>query len=762
MSAPLRSSSPRPVSSSSRAGKWIALFLVLALGGGGYYYYNDQKQKAEAARMEAMNARRHAEAARRAAAEKARQKAAEEEARRAAEEEERARRAAEEAERLRWEEEEARRKAAEEEARRKAAQDAARRQQQDAIKDDEPRPVEKSSPYAEEFPLIGAGSSSLETRDKFDALVERLFSEGDYEDFAAAFDAKIKACIPELAYGEKLNYGSYKRNRNLVQAIDLCLLIHLASPDTLRGITHRQDKALGEAVGGAHAGKDFMLWMLRDKSQPLHTLLQSFIANGGSPCHFSNSLQTFWQIGNATPAKERAKYLNLAVACSLLSPGVANSQGMLRNPKEPILTVPQVYHYFREMDAKKKLLTDIKKMDVSNLLYVVDVRLPRSEFDWVMDNMGYSQSNWGDAYASVRYLMERATQGKDPYTTYTFAEIRKEGGVCRDQAYFAANTAKCKGIPAVYITGDGDRGGHAWIASLVDKTTWKQTGSYGYKTGRFTNPCSGRAHHESVLLNQTKKTTDDKLQAAYDGMLLSDYLVRSGCVAEARGTARFVTNAFPTMTAAWTNRVAVLGHDKDKLPTVAEWRKIYNTLMQQGRKNPELIDIAAEIENGYLLEGKSESAKKSAMKRSINKLKKSAGDGRSDLVLDAIYRQAELLADAKDWRGLARFYKGNLKDNTSRGDIFESLLRQYMGFLQREEGNVPASAWTTLAKDAENLFNKHVLSGGGDFFKVTKETAIMNLIAEAYEQSGNAKDAKKAKKIREWADERLESSKGND
>lgn len=761
MSTPLRPSSPRPASS-SHAGKWIALLLVLALGGGGYYYYNDQQQKAEAARMEALAAKREAEAARRAAAERARQKAAEEEARRrAAEEEERARLAAEEAERLRLEEE-ARRKAAEEEARRRAAEEASRRQQQDDIKDDdEPRPIEKSSPYAEELPFIGAGSTSIETRNKFNALVERLFTEGDYEDFAAAFDAKIKTCIPELIYGEKLNYGSYKRNRNLVKAIDLCLLIHLASPDTLRGITHQQDKALGESVGGTHAGKDFMLWMLQDKSQPLHTLLQAFIANEGSPGHFSNSLQTFWRLWNATPDKERAKYLNLAVACSLLSPGVANSQGMLRNPKEPILTVPQVYNYFREMDAKKKLLTDIKKMDVTNLLYVVDVRLPRSEFDWVMDNMSYSQANWGDAYASVRYLMERATQNKDPYTTYTFAEIRKEGGVCRDQAYFAANTAKCKGIPAVYITGDGDRGGHAWIASLVDKITWKQTGSYGYKTGRFTNPCSGRAHHESVLLNQTKKTTDDKLQAAYDGMLLSDYLVRSGCVAEARGTARFVTNAFPTMTAAWTNRVAVLGHDKEKLPAVAEWRKICNTLMQQGRKNPELIDIAAEIENDYLLEGKSESAKKSAMKRSISKLKKSAGDGRSDLVLDAIYRQAELLADAKDWRGLARFYKDNLKDNTSRGDVFESLLHQYMGFLEKGEDSVPASAWTTLAKDAETIFNKHVLSGGGDFFKVKKETAIMNLIATAYEQSGNAKDAKKAKKIRELADERLESSKGN-
>lgn len=755
----LRPASSRPPQRSSSAGKWIALLLLLAMGGGGYYYY-DMKQ--EEARLAALAAQREAEAARRAeearrkAEEEAARLAAEEEARRKAEEEERARLAAEEAERLRLEEE-ARRRAEEEEARRRAQKDTP----SEDTKDDEPAPVEKTSPYAEDFPLVGEGSSSLAVRDKFNALTERVITEGDYEDFATAFDARIKACIPELIYGEKLNYGSYKRNRNLVQAIDLCLLIHLTGADTLRNITHRQDKAAGEAKGGSDAGKDFMRWMFQDKNQPLHTLLQAFISNGGNPSHFKESLQTFYTLWNATPVKDRPKYLNLAVACSLLSPGVANSKGMLRNPKEPILTVPQVYDYFREMDAKKKLLTDIKKMDVTNLLYVVDVRLPRSEFDWVMENLNYSQANWGEAYPSIRYLMERATEGKDPYTYYTFAELRKEGGVCRDQGYFASATAKCKGIPAVYITGDGDRGPHAWIATLIDKTTWKQTGSYGYKTGRFTNPCSGRAHHESVLLNQTKKTTDDKLQSAYDGMLLSDYLVRSGCVAEARATARFVTTAFPTMTAAWTNRMAVLGHDEDNLPTVQEWRKLYNTLMQQGRKNPELIDIASEIENGYLLEGKSDSAKKSAMKRSMNKLKKSAGDGRSDLVLDAIYRQAQVMAEAKDWRGLARFYKENLKDNTSRGDVYESLMHQYMGFLREGGDDVPSSAWSTLAKDAEALFNKHVLSGGGDYFKVKKEVAIMNLIADAYEESGNAKDAKKAKKIRESAQQRLEASKGN-
>ena len=78
----------------------------------------------------------------------------------------------------------------------------------------------------------------------------------------------------------------------------------------------------------------------------------------------------------------------------------------------------------------------------------------------------------GGAYSMIRYRMDRAALGKDPYTNYTFQEILDEGGICMDQAYFAVNTAKCNGIPSAYVTGDGNRGPHAWVNLLTtDETT---------------------------------------------------------------------------------------------------------------------------------------------------------------------------------------------------------------------------------------------------------------------------------------------------
>ncbi len=760
MGIKLKPSTPtiRPPKRTSKAPVGFIVGILMALGllgGGGYYYLQMQEQaKAEAlARKEAAErrAREAAEARRKAALEAEAARKAREEAKRLAAEEA-ARKAAEEAERKAAEEAERRRREAEEaERRRREAEEAARRQQADApaaepAKEEAP-PL---SPYTAEVLLTGSDCNLPANVAAFNAMVDELLSRRDFDAFAAAFNPRIKAVMPELINGDKLGHSAYVRCRNLVQAIDLCLLADMAGPEVLHEMLTPSGR---EYRNGPEAPQLFFKWALRDKTQPLHTLLQNFMMNEGNPANMGYAIRLFFDLWERTPERDRGKYLNLAVACSLVSPAVAQSATKVRDAKTPPLSMVQVYDYFREKDAAKKLVTDIKKLSVSQLLYVVDVRLPRSEFEWVLKNLKYNQSNWGEAYGSIRYRMDRAAQKVDPYTSYTFEEIRKEGGICMDQAYFAHTTAKCAGIPAVYIVGDGDRGGHAWIASLIDGVSWQQTGSYGYKTGRFANSCSGRWLHESVLLNQTKKTTDEKLEKAADGMLLSAYLMRIGSNAEARGAAKFVTSAYPLLTAGWVNRVRVLSFDEKNMPETEVWRSISQNLMRHGRKNGELIDLATEVEDRYLMDAKSSSAQKSAMKRSMDTLKRTVGEGRSDLVVEAIERQGRLLSEEGDIRGLSVLYKKQLKEFTDRGDIFQQLLGQYMNFMGEE---ATERQWKAMAKDVEKLFEKHVRTGGGDHFKLSKEVAIQHLIADAYEKAG---DSKKAEKIRQDAETRMQASR---
>lgn len=752
ISSPMPARSPKK--SGSNTGVIMLILLAVVIGGGGYYYYDMQEK--ERIRLEKQEA--------------ARKKAAEERARKAKEEAERIAREKAEQERLKAEEE-ARRKAAEEEARRKAEEEARRRaeeeeerrrreqEQQQEEPDEEPEePEQPTEPekgdYDDSVDLTGTISRA--DREKFAAMLENLLKEGNYEEFSKAFTQKTVEAVRGLlgGSGEKLNYHAYRSSRNLMNSVELCTLINYAGEAGLRAITHPEDAG---AIKGSspEKGREFIRWLVNDRSRPLHAFIQNYMLQEGRPQNTAWSIQTLYKIWLATPERDRAKYLNLAIACSLVNPGTAQSNGSMRNPKTPALTMPEVFEYFRLRDSKRKLLTDVKKMSVARLLMVVDARLNRSEFEWVEKNLSYDRASWASkAYNSIKYLMERAKNGKDPYTHYTFEEIRKEGGVCRDQAYYAANTAKVMGIPAVYAVGDGDRGPHAWVVSNDSETQWNQINSYGYKTGTYSNPCSGRRHHESMLLLQTKKEKPGQYDGAADCIALSRFLLSNGNVDEARGAARYVTGAFPTLTAAWSNLVEMLGQKGGSEVEMGEWRRIHNSLGVQSRKNTELTDIAAEVEDKYIISGRSATGKKQAMDRSLRQLRRNGGEERSDLVVEAIGRQAAMLAENSDIRGLYSLYRKELKGYTKRGDVFGQLLSQCIS--NYEKAGATPRDWAQLAKEAEKLFEKEIRSGGGDYFKLTKEVSIQKQVAGLYANAGNAK---KATKIAADADERLKNAK---
>lgn len=751
-----RRSTLHPKNGFGTGGIIIFILLILVAGGACYYYY-DMQQK-ERIRME-----QEAKAQEEARAERIRK--LNEEAKRAREEAERERlKAEEEAQRKAAEEaeKEAQRKAAaEREARRKAEEEERLRRERERQSKKEPKKVAEpeKGDYDESVDLTG--KLSREEQEKFSAMTENLLKVGNYDEFSKAFTQKTVGAVRGLLGGkdEKLDYPSYRASRNLMNAVELCILINYVGESGLRALTHPTSGTSAEfpAIEGASPknGCEFLRWLLNDPSRPLHVFIQNFMLQEGNPKNMEYSLRTLYAIWLNTPEDDRAKYLNLAIACSLVNPDIARSNGSLRNPEAPILTMPEVFVYYYQRDSKNRLLTNVQKMSVAKLLMVVDARLTRSEFDWVEKNLNYDRASWSSkAYNSVKYLMDRATDGKDPYTHYTFAEILKEGGVCRDQAYYAANTAKVMGIPAVYAVGDGDRGLHAWVVSHDSDTVWNQINSYGYKTGTYINPCSGRRHHESMLLLQTKKEKPGQYDGAADCIALSRFLLSNGNVDEARSAARYVSGAFPTLTAAWSNLVTMLGQSGGSKIETDEWQRIRSTLVAQSRKNTELTDIAAEVEDRYLIRNGSDADKKQAMTRSLRQLRNNGGEERSDLVVKAIGRQASLLTDSKNVRGLNKLFTRELKNYTGRGDVFAELLSVCMA--NYEKAGATARDWEQLAKVAEKLFEKEIRSGGGDYFKLKKEANIQQIIAKLYTNAGKTK---KATQILAEADERLKNAK---
>ena len=734
----------RPVRKSTKSsGKgWISILLLIALGGGGYYGYNFWQE---------LEMERRGEEAARNAGLNADKRLAEEMARLAAEKEEQ--------DRLAEEEEQRRLKAEEEEALRKKKEaektSDAQKTEEGTSKDTPPAPdAEPAIPqingepsiYDKAPPLHGANTNDSSRRKAFNKLLDNLLEKHDFDVFERAMSAKVQAAMKEYTANGRLTYGHYKNRPNLVLTVELCYLIRSCGAATVAEIAAMKGNGIDTR------GIDFFEWLLRDKSRPLHVFMQNFAYQRALPGNMAHALKQLYTIWAETDEEEdRSKYANLAIAASLITPDISNAPSSYRNEDDRILTISEVCAYLRENDSKGKLVTNLKELTVSQLIHVVDVRLPEGEFYWAANETTYSQEGWSEAYSSVDLLMDRVANDTDPYKVYSFEEIKEEGGSCYDRAYFACNTAKCRGVPAVCIKGDGEQGPHAWMVHLADKDTWKQSHAKEYNSGHFINPCSGQSQHESMLTNSDSKTRDDSLTA--DAMLLADYLISAGYPREAQNVAAFIAATYQLDLAAWAHYVHILGHDTNHLPAESVWRKIVADLTKLSKKNYELLGLASEVEDKYLLAGRSASNKQKAAQRAMSQLIKNGGEERTDLLLAAINRQASAMMETNNYSGMAAFYRKLYKQHTGNIDLFSKLMQQNMEHLGTEAS---PRVWHLLARDTEKLFKRNIKTGSEEFFRLRKEVEIQNMIADAWAKTG---DERKAAEHRSEAEERLNKIK---
>ena len=502
---PLRPGSPKRKKSSS-GGIVMTIILVLALAGGGVVYHRISVQR-EAGAAE-LAARREAEAkaarARKAAELEAARKAAEERAR------------AEAAEKARLE------------AERLAAEEAARKRQKKEPEAVKPAPAElKEEPVVqEEDPrleifkkpvlLVSLKANNAANRKLFTDAFNLALETGRYDLYAGFLRSNLERDAVKVIKFGKFDVSMYDQSPYLMRANELYQLISKVGAETIQ-------EQIQES-----SPRYFYPWLFSDPSDPLRLFLRTMAREQTPREEWGGILRKWAEFWMKTSAMPRSKYSSLALACAMLDPRIASSPSRLRassstNISTTPLTLEQVFEYFVEMDEAHELLTDITKLSPSELLFVVDVRLPRSEMDWARKKVRLTRKGWGGAYSMIRYRMDRAALGKDPYTNYTFQEILDEGGICMDQAYFAVNTAKCNGIPSAYVTGDGNRGPHAWINLLTTDETWQSYGGYGYNTGHFSHPHNRKSKHESTLLQgMDKKVNGSRLDTSLDYLSLAD------------------------------------------------------------------------------------------------------------------------------------------------------------------------------------------------------------------------------------------------
>ncbi|MCX6938390.1 MAG: hypothetical protein NTU80_10940 [Verrucomicrobia bacterium] len=182
----------------------------------------------------------------------------------------------------------------------------------------------------------------------------------------------------------------------------------------------------------------------------------------------------------------------------------------------------EAFTYFAGLDRSGKSLQPLSKLDAAELRFQVDLALPEAERRWALERVKTPLSKLEATYTDIRYREDRIQQGAYvwPGKDYSLAEILREGGICVDQAYYATQAGKARGVPTLLFSGAGKDGRHAWFGYLGVGKKWKMdAGRYAdqrFLTGGAIDPLSWTeiSDHEIAFLSEGFRNERNAREAA--------------------------------------------------------------------------------------------------------------------------------------------------------------------------------------------------------------------------------------------------------
>ena len=157
------------------------------------------------------------------------------------------------------------------------------------------------------------------------------------------------------------------------------------------------------------------------------------------------------------------------------------------------------FAFFVSSHRAGRLLMDPRRLPARKLKFMVDLIAPEEELRWAQQSIRPGVGQFERVYFSVRYDHDRygshLADFIEPWShdDYRLQTIRRVGGICGDQSYFATQVGKALGVPTIYFSGYGDNGRHAWMGYFEGPTRgWNlDVGRYArnnYLTGYARDP----------------------------------------------------------------------------------------------------------------------------------------------------------------------------------------------------------------------------------------------------------------------------------
>ncbi len=580
----------------------------------------------------------------------------------------------------------------------------------------EPEPVPPV--FSRDLVLLTPGATTVENQNLWQEAMDTVLATGQWSPYVEFLRRALDQSLERVALrGFEDRIRTLQREPAFLRAMDVESLLAQLPEDYLA-------RAAGDSTR-----EPFLVWLLRDHPTALAELLSALTGHEdvGSVLDLWAGL---WFAEEDEALRER--YRALSLACALVYSGEGDSGGGAEyggGSTDPGAASHR-YQMFRDNSQSGRLTGNIHRMRVGDLIWVVDIAIADEEVEWALSHMRLTQRRWGEAFNQIEYLMERAVNGVNPYEEYTFAEILKHGGTCGDQSYFCANTAKAHGIPAAIVSGDGDRGAHAWVYWMPDERSWAETGNIGYRTGTTRNPQTGQRHTQAMFeMEGDRRTGRDRIDQTRQYLRFAALFEQRERPDWALEAVRMATRHTPGHYLPWQALVAMMEADEET--SLEDWESLASTLRRRFRDAPDFLLLAERIEDDHIypLRDASTNAREIARER---RRQVRADDRRTDVIVESIERQARILFEAEDESGIRSLYRSAFRDHGTRADAFRALAAQYFAITA---GN---DEWRArAAAEIERAFQRHLETSDNEYFRATQEIAIMRQIAGYHDQVDN-------------------------
>lgn len=258
-----------------------------------------------------------------------------------------------------------------------------------------------------------------------------------------------------------------------------------------------------------------------------------------------------------------ATYQNLALAIAVVydvppPPDWPHAQVSSQALPRLLPAPDEAFRWWVRQDQMGHTHQRLARLDAAELKFVVDAAAPFDDLEWSQKVVNYPLSQLAKAYSMIAYRADRSATQRPiwPGSNYSLPAILGAGGICVDQAYFATEVGKARGVPTLLFRGAGTEGRHAWFGFLDEKQHWQlDAGRYAeqrYLIGFARDPQTWReiSDHELQFLSERFRLLPSFRQSQIHAAFAADYL-ESREPEKAMAAARKAVNYERRNQAAW-------------------------------------------------------------------------------------------------------------------------------------------------------------------------------------------------------------------